>query len=133
MKVRQTKNELKALIVELSIDHHGTQVAVTRRRNELNDEYSRYFRVYGDPDPNYRGIRWDDPRYKGVIEHTNEAYGRLRMAKQKRYSAKRRLETAVVRLMTLTGASFAVLDSPVAKRSILAPVRRSTSTGETLQ
>jgi hypothetical protein len=133
VKKKSTKNELKALIVELSIDHHRAHRGVQMRRSELNDEYQRYFRTYGDPDPNYRGIRWDDPRYEGVINHTNEAYDRLRKAKQKRYSAKRRLDTAVRRLMILTGVSFAAPDEAPVQRPALKVVRRFTAGGETLQ
>jgi hypothetical protein len=133
MKNKPTKNQLKALIVELSIDHHRAQRAVTLRRNELNDEYRIYFRAHGDPEPNHRGIRWDDPRYEGVIKHTNDAYDRLRKAKQKRYSAKRRLDTAVRRLMILAGVSFAVPDELPIKRPALTVVRRLTAGGETLQ
>nr|DAJ88990.1 MAG TPA: hypothetical protein [Caudoviricetes sp.] len=130
---KYTKNELKAQIVELSIAHHRAGLAVARRRHELNEEYSRYFRVHGDPEPNYRGIRWDDPRYDGVIEYTNDAYAALKKAKQDRYSAKRRLDTAVRRLMILTGVSFAVPAATAVKRSVLTLVRRSTACGETLQ
>lgn len=133
MKKKYTKNELKALIIELSIDHHRTHVAVTRRRNELNDEYRSYFRVHPEPEPNYRGIKWDDPRYDGVIQYTNDAYDRLRKAKQARYSAKRRLDTAVRRLMILTGVSFAVQGQAPVKRPALALVRRANASGETLQ
>ncbi|MCO7575325.1 MULTISPECIES: hypothetical protein [Pseudomonas chlororaphis group] len=130
---KYTKNELKAQIIELSIDHHRTQLAVRRRRNELNDLYQCYFRLHGDPEPNHRGIRLDDPRYAGVIEYTNDACTALYKARQKRYSAKRRLDTAVRRLMILTGASFAVPDAPATKRPALTLVRRSTASGETLQ
>ena len=130
---KYTQKELKALIVELSIDHHRAHRAVQLRRNELNDEYQRYFRAYGDPDPNYRGIRWDDPRYEGVINHTNDAYDRLRKAKQKRYSAKRRLDTAVRRLMILAGVSFASPEEVPTKRPALKLVRRYTAGGESLQ
>lgn len=130
---KYTKNELKAQIVELSIDLHRTQLAVRRRRNELNDLYQSYFRVHGDPEPNHRGIRLGDPRYAGVIDYTNDACTALYKAKQKRYSAKRRLDTAVRRLMILTGASFAVPDAPATKRPALTLVRRATASGETLQ
>lgn len=135
MKKKTTKNELKALIVELSIDHLRAHLAVQLRRNELNDEYQSYFRAYGDPDPSYRGIRWHDPRYAGVIDYTNEAYDRLCKAKQKRYSAKRRLDTAVRRLMLLAGVSFAVPDEAVTptKRRSQSVVKRLTASGETLQ
>lgn len=133
MKKKPTKTELEALIVNLSIDHHRAHRAVQLRRNELNDEYARYFRAYGDPDPNYRGIRWNDPRYEGVIQHTNEAYDRLCKAKQKRYSAKRRLDTAVRRLMILAGVSFAVPDDAPTKHQPLKVVRRYTAGGESLQ
>jgi len=133
MSTKPTKNELKAQIVELSIDLHRAQLTVTRRRNELNDEYRNYFCAHGDPDPNYRGIRWDDPRYEGVIKHTNAAYDRLSKAKQKRYSAKRRLDTAVRRLMILAGVSFAMPEEVPVKRPALAVVRRFMAGGETLQ
>ena len=130
---KYTKNELKAQIIELSIAHHQTSLAVTRRRNELNRMYQDYFRVNGDPEPNHRGIRLGDPRYAGVIDYTNDACTALYKARQKRYSAKRRLDTAVRRLMILTGASFAVPDAPAVKRPALKLVRRATSCGETLQ
>lgn len=133
MKKKPTEKELKALIVELSIDHHRAHRAVQLRRTELNDEYQRYFRAYGDPDPNYRGIRWDDPRYEGVVKHTSDAYLRLCKARQKRYSAKRRLDTAVRRLMILVGVSFAVPDEVPVKRPTLKVVKRFTAGGESLQ
>lgn len=133
MKQKLTQTELKALIVELSIDHHRAHRAVQLRRNELNDEYHSYFRVHGDPDPSYRGIRWDDPRYTGVINHTNEAYDCLCKAKQKRNSAKRRLDMAVRRLMILAGVSFALPDEVPLKRLRSVPARRVTADGETLQ
>ncbi|MBM9487005.1 hypothetical protein JBE38_13825 [Pseudomonas sp. ICBG1301] len=130
---KYTQKELKAQIVELSIDHHRAQLAVRRRRNELNDLYQAYFRAHGEPEPNHRGIRLGDPRYAGVIDYTNDACTALHKARQKRYSAKRRLDTAVSRLMILTGASFAVPDAPAVKRPALTLVRRSTACGETLQ
>lgn len=130
---KHTQKELKAQIVELSIDHHRAQLAVRRRRNELNDLYQAYFRAHGEPEPNYRGIRLGDPRYAGVIDYTNDACRALYKARQKRYSTKRRLDRAVRRLMILTGASFAVPDAPVVKRPALRLVRRSTACGETLQ
>ncbi|WP_341520733.1 hypothetical protein AABC73_20635 [Pseudomonas sp. G.S.17] len=133
MKIKPTKTELKALIVELSIDHHRSQLAVTRRRDDLNAEYRAYFRVHGQPEPNYRGIRWDDPRYDGVIQFTNDAYAALKKAKQNRYSAKRRLDTSVRRLMILTDVSFAVPGEDRAQRKVPAPVRRFTANGESLQ
>lgn len=133
MSKKPTKNELKAQIVELSIDLHRSQLTVKRRRYELNEEYRRYFRAHGDPDPNYRGIRWDDPRYEGVINHTNDAYNALCKAKQARYSAKRRLDTAVRRLMIMTGASFAVPAGAPVKRVAFRVVPRVTASGETLQ
>ena len=130
---KPTKNELKAQIVELSIDLHRSQLNVKRRRYELNEEYRRYFRAHGDPDPSYRGIRWDDPRYEGVINHTNDAYNSLCKAKQARYSVKRRLDTAVLRLMILTGVSFAVPAGAPIKRMALKAVPRTMANGETLQ
>lgn len=133
MKKPLTQTKLKALIVELSIDHHRAHRAVQLRRNELNEEYRAYFRVHGDPDPSYHGIRWDDPRYTGVINHTNEAYDRLCKAKQKRSSAKRRLDLAVRRFMILAGVSFALPDEVPIKRPRPVPARRVTASGETLQ
>ncbi|WP_341522977.1 hypothetical protein AABC73_06905 [Pseudomonas sp. G.S.17] len=133
MKQQLTKTQLKALIVDLSIEHHRAQLAVTRRRNELNAEYRAYFRAHGQPEPNYRGIRWDDPRYDGVILFTNDAYDRLRLAKKNRYTAKRRVDTAVRRLMILTDVSFAVPGEDRAQRKVPAPVRRFTANGESLQ
>lgn len=130
---KHTKNELKAQIIELSIAHHQASLAVTRRRKELNEEYWRYFRVHGQPEPNYHGIRLDDPRYEGVINHTNDACEALRKAKRERYNAKRRLDKAVRALMLLTNLSFAVPASLAACRPIAGPVRRSTASGETLQ
>lgn len=130
---KPNKNELKAQIVELSIDLHRAQLAVTRRRDELNDEYRSYFRVHADPDPNYRGIRCDDPRYEGVIQHTNAAYHRLRKARQARSTAKRRVDTAVRCLMMLIGASFTVPAPEPVKRPAMRLVRRTTANGETLQ
>ncbi|MEA9994301.1 hypothetical protein QN382_19105 [Pseudomonas sp. 10B1] len=132
MKRKYTKNELKALIVELSIDHHRAQLAVSRRRVELNGQYRHYFHVYGDPEPNHRGIRWDDPRYDGVIKYTNDAYDVLRKAKQSRYSAKRRLDIAIRRLMLLTNVSFAVPAGVPVKRQALTLVRRATLSGESV-
>lgn len=130
---KYTQKELKAQIVELSIEHHRAQLVVKRRRNELNNLYQSYFRVHGDPEPNYRGIRLGDPRYAGVIDYTNDACTALYKARNKRYSAKRRLDAAVRRLMILTGASFAVPDAPAVKCPALKLVRRATSCGETLQ
>lgn len=130
---KPTQKQLKAQIVELSIAHLRAHLAVQRRRAELNDEYRKYFSVHGEPEPNFRGIRWDDPRYQGVIGHTNESYDRLRVAKQKRYSAKRRLDTAVRRLMVLSGTSFTVPTEPAVSRKAAQPVRRFTAAGETLQ
>ncbi|MFP3494138.1 hypothetical protein SB759_07900 [Pseudomonas sp. SIMBA_059] len=130
---KYTQKELKAQIVELSIDYHRAQLAVRRGRNELNDQYQSYFRVHGNPEPNYRGIRLGDPRYAGVIDYTNDACAALYKARQKRYSAKRRLDTAVRRLMILTGASFSVPDAQAVKRPAMRLVRRSTASGETLQ
>lgn len=130
---KYTQKELKAQIVELSIDYHRSQLVVRRRRCELNNLYQSYFRLHGEPEPNHRGIRLGDPRYAGVIDYTNDACAALYKARQKRYSAKRRLDTAVRRLMILIGASFAVPDAPPAKRPALKLVRRATSCGETLQ
>lgn len=130
---KYTQKELKAQIVDLSIDYHRTQLAVTQRRNELNDLYRSYFHVHGDPEPNHRGIRLGDPRYAGVIDYTNDACTALYKARQKRYSTKRRLDIAVRRLMILTGASFAVPEAPTVKRPALTLVRRTTASGETLQ
>lgn len=128
-----TKKQLEALIVELSIRHHQADLAVKRRRYDLNEEYVCYFRAHGEIEPNFRGIRPDDPRYAGVVAYTADAYERLVQAKQARRTAKRRLDTAVRRLMILTGASFAVPDVAPAKRPPLRTVRRTTIHGETLQ
>lgn len=133
MSKKYTKRELKALIVSLAIDHQRAQLAVVRRRSELNEEYSRYFRAHGDPEPNYRGIRWGDPRYEGVINHTNDFYHALREAKRDRYNVKRRMDIAVRRLMLLTNESFAVPATTAVRRHVLRPVKRSTACGETLQ
>ncbi|MBI6911675.1 hypothetical protein [Pseudomonas palleroniana] len=130
---KYNQKELKAQVVELSIEHHRAQLAVKRQRNELNELYQSYFRVHGDPEPNYRGIRLGDPRYAGVIDYTNDACAALYKARQRRYSAKRRLETAVRRLMILTGVSFEVVGAPAVKRQNSAPVKRFTACGETLQ
>ncbi|OPA84301.1 hypothetical protein BFW86_24465 [Pseudomonas fluorescens] len=128
-----TQKELKAQIVELSIAYHRASLAVVRRRKELNDEYARYFRVHGQPEPNHHGIRFDDPRYEGVIAHTNDACDAMRKAKRERYNAKRRVDKAVRQLMLLTNQSFAVPASPAVTRRISAPVRRFSASGETLQ
>lgn len=130
---KPTKKQLEALIVDLSIKLHQTELAVKRRRHELNDEYACYFRVRGEIEPGFRGIRPHDARYAGVVAYTADAYERLLQAKQARYSAKRRLDTAVRRLMTLTGCSFAVPEAPLVKRPPLRTARRTTIHGETLQ
>lgn len=130
---KPTKKQLEAQIVELSIQHHQADLAVKRRRQELNDEYACYFRAHGEIEPAFRGIRPYDPRYAGVVAYTANAYECLLKAKQTRSSAKRKLDTAVRRLMILTGASFAVPDAAPAKRPPLKTVRRTTTHGETLQ
>ncbi|URD41462.1 hypothetical protein M6G63_18735 [Pseudomonas sp. BYT-5] len=130
---KPTKKQLEALVIELSIQHHQADLAVKRRRYDLNEEYACYFRVCGEIEPGFRGIRPDDPRYAGVVAYTADAYERLLQAKQARRSAKRRLDTAVRRLMILTGASFAVPDAAPAKRPPPRTVRRTTIHGETLQ
>lgn len=130
---KYTQKELKAQIVDLSIAHYQANLVVAKRRKELNEEYWRYFRAHGQPEPNYRGIRFDDPRYEGVIAHTNDACEALRKAKRDRYTAKRRVDKAVFQLMLLTNASFAVPASPAAPRKIKAPVKRFSAGGETLQ
>ncbi|MBS3183729.1 hypothetical protein JIQ88_01370 [Pseudomonas sp. PCH44] len=128
-----TKRQLEAQIVELSIQFHQAELVAKRRREELNDEYTSYFSVCGEIEPNFRGIRPDDARYAGVVAYTADAYERLVQAKQARRSAKRRLDTAVRRLMILTDASFAVPDVAPPKRPPLRAVRRTTIHGETLQ
>ncbi|MNE16764.1 hypothetical protein D3C80_1097180 [compost metagenome] len=130
---KPTKKQLEALVIELSIQHHQSDLAVKRRRYELNEEYACYFRVRGEIEPGFRGIRPYDPRYAGVVAYTADAYERLLQAKQARRSAKRRLDTAVRRLMILAGASFAVPDVVPAKRPPPRTVRRTTIHGETLQ
>ncbi|WP_054902594.1 hypothetical protein [Pseudomonas sp. NBRC 111131] len=63
----------------------------------------------------------------------HHAYERLVQAKQSRRSAKRRLDTAVRRLLILIGASFSAPDVAPNKRPPLRTVRRHTIHGETLQ
>ncbi|MBD1601160.1 hypothetical protein [Pseudomonas typographi] len=138
MSRKPTKKQLEALIIDLSIQHAQANLVVKRRRNELNDEYQRYFRVHGDPEAGFRGIRPDDPLYAGVIEYTNDAHERLCKAKQRRYSAKRRLDLAIRRLMILTGASFAVPGFEPSKPVPPRPARirlvpRVNALGRTLQ
>ncbi|MNH24264.1 hypothetical protein D3C79_841860 [compost metagenome] len=130
---KPTKKQLEVQIVELSIQQHLADLAVKRRRQELNDEYACYFRVRGEIEPGFRGIRPYDPRYADVVAYTADSYERLLRAKQARRNAKRRVDTAVHRLMTLTGASFAVPDVAHAKRPPLRTGRRTTIHGETLQ
>ncbi|TCT95660.1 hypothetical protein [Pseudomonas sp. LP_4_YM] len=130
---KPTKKQLEALIIELSIRHHQAGLVVQRRRYDLNNEYACYFRAHGEIEPNFRGIRPEDPRYAGVVAYTADAYERLLKAKQARSSVKRKLDTVVRRLMILTGASFAVPDAEMGKRPPLRAVRRTTIHGETLQ
>ncbi|MBD1586714.1 hypothetical protein [Pseudomonas typographi] len=133
MKPRHIKAQLQSLIIELSILHAQAHLVVKRRRGELNHEYERYFAIHGEVEPGFRGIKPHDERYAGVVAFTDEAYGRLCKAKQRRYSAKRRLDLAIRRLMILTGASFAVPDEAPAKRPQLKAVRRVNARGVTLQ
>lgn len=128
-----TKKQIEAQIVELSIQQHQAEGAVRRRREELNGEYASYFRACGEIEPTYRGIRPNDPRYAAVVAYTADSYERLVQAKQARRNAKRRLDTAVRRLTTLTGASFTVPEAAQAKRPTLTAARRTTIHGETLQ
>lgn len=130
---KPTQKDLTAQVVQLSMEHQLAHLAVQRRRLELNAQYRAYFAVYGEPEPNFRGIRWEDPRYAGVISHTDGAYELLRKAKQKRYTVKRRLETAVRKLMTLTGVSLDVPAEACTAPPLPVPVRRFTPAGETLQ
>lgn len=130
---KPTKKQLEALIVELSIKHHQADLGVKRRRQDLNDEYACYFRASGEIEPGFRGIRPFDPRYAGVVAYTADAYERLLQAKRARYSAKRRLDSAVRRLMILTGSSFDVPEVTPSQRPPLRTLRRTTTHGETLQ
>lgn len=54
---KPTKKQLEALVIGLSIQHHQSDLAVKRRRYELNEEYACYFRVRGEIEPGFRGIR----------------------------------------------------------------------------
>lgn len=58
---KPTKKQLEALVIGLSIQHHQSDLAVKRRRYELNEEYACYFRVRGEIEPGFRGIRPYDP------------------------------------------------------------------------
>ncbi|PPS61030.1 hypothetical protein [Pseudomonas sp. BRM28] len=130
---KPTKKQLEALIVELSIKHHQADLVAKRRRQDLNVEYAFYFHASGEIEPGFRGIRPFDPRYAGVVAYTADAYERLLQAKRARYSAKRRLDAAVRRLMILTGSSFDVPEVTSIQRPLLRTVRRTTAHGETLQ
>lgn len=130
---KPTKKQLEAQVVELSIQHHLAELGIKRRREDLNEEYAGYFRVCGEIEPDYRGIRPHDPRYAAVVAYTADAYERLQQAKQARRNVKRRLDAAVRQLMIFTGTSFAVPDAAPAKRPPPRPMRRSTIHGETLQ
>ncbi len=125
MSQKISQQELICQIADLSIALHQAHHAVKCLKVALNNEYSRYFRVNPEPEPNFRGIRWDDPRYEGVIKFTAPAYGRLCDAKRERYNAKRRLDKAVSRLIDVRGVKLRAPKGGV--------IRRATAQGETLQ
>lgn len=128
-----TKKQLEAQIVELSIQQHRADQAVKRRREELNEEYTGYFRARGEIEPGFRGIRPDDHRYADVIAYTADTYGLLLDAKRARYNVRRRLSKVVARLMDLVGCRSGDSDSVPIKLVPVEMGRRTTIYGETLQ
>lgn len=122
---KPSNQHLVGRVAYLSIEWYRAQTIAKARRAELNDEYQRYFQVNGEPEPNRRGIRADDPRYAGVINFTNAAYERLAMAQRHKHNVKRRLETAIRALMAFSGDTVQVTRKPY--------VARANIHGETLQ
>ncbi|MBK3444134.1 hypothetical protein JJD83_19025 [Pseudomonas lactis] len=126
MSVRPPSNhQLVGRVSHLSIEWYRAQAIAKARRAQLNDEYRRYFEVNGEPEPNHRRIKPDDPAYEGVINFTNAAYELLVDAQRKKNNAKRRLETAVRALMAFSGDTVQVPKKPY--------VARANIRGETLQ
>lgn len=125
MSKKLTKQQLVERIATLTVEWYRAQLHAREMRQLLNREYSQFFQMHGEPEPNYRRIKTDDPAYAPVINFTNQTYDRLIKARQIKGSAKRRLETAVRALMALTGEKSVAPKPPV--------VRRATACGETLQ
>ncbi|EIM16252.1 hypothetical protein [Pseudomonas chlororaphis] len=125
MSKKPSNHQLVGRVAYLSIEWYRAQTIAKACRAQLNDEYFRYFQVNGEPEPNRRGIRVDDPRYEGVINFTNAAYERLVAAQRQKNNAKRRLETAIRALMAFSGDTVQVPKKPY--------VARANIHGETLQ
>lgn len=125
MGKKPSNHQLVGRVAHLSIEWYRAQDIAKARRAQLNDEYRRYFEVNGEPELNQRRINPEDPAYEGVVNFTNAAYERLVTARQQKYNAKRRLETAVRALMEFSGDIVKVPTKP--------HIDRANIHGETLQ
>ncbi|MFJ2981219.1 MULTISPECIES: hypothetical protein [unclassified Pseudomonas] len=130
MKKNLTKAQLTQLVAERAVAFYQAQGVMRSLRERLNDEYSTFFRATGEPEPHRRRIDPDNPAYGPVIAYTADTYELYRRARMAKNSAKRRMETAI---RALLGPGACICDLPPANSLPALPVRRTNSTGETLQ
>lgn len=130
MKRKLSKQQLVLQVAERAAEYYRAQSVARRIRIRLNDEYSMFFRTCGEPDPKSRRIDPSNPLYGAVIAYTADTYELYQKAQRAKHNAKRAMESAI---RSMIGPDVDHLPPLVPTPLPAGPVRRTTSTGETLQ